>query len=375
MPPAQSQRRKRVRNYDAVSLGQGAILAPAITLLPFLNTGGQFTYFHLSSNLTAESFLTIVTPSPPGWANSQIHDRIKSNNGKVISKNYSVSNDIMLSTETKKVTKRTYDPQAMVPQSKRQKMPLKIDKNSILTAYGKSCRIKGFDNQETSTSVKGELQSTPNYPPYHHLVIDCKMKPSLDHQYEVSIVSLDNIIVFILKNYEKYFLEAEDLHNLSKVNRVYGNMVNDVLCLRSHDFSELKKPRFDYAAQLSISPMQVDLAMACFIHYGLHPGMLIHYLNGEYTGKSRDAEPILREVTPHISNKDAAHIKRILTQGCPSNLIFEETPENKLAVIQKGNQHTFLQHPEVMAKAMIKKEKNSHVLPLRYWMVYFSPWL
>jgi hypothetical protein len=75
-PLAQSQRRKRVRNYDAVSLGQGAILMPTITSLPFLNTGGQFTYFYLLSNLTAKSFSTIVTPLPPGWANSQIHDRI-----------------------------------------------------------------------------------------------------------------------------------------------------------------------------------------------------------------------------------------------------------------------------------------------------------
>jgi hypothetical protein len=70
-------------------------------------------------------------------------------------------------------------------------------------------------------------------------------------------------------------------------------MVNDILRLRSHDCLELKKPRLDYAAQLSISPMQVDLATACFIHYKLHPGMLIHYLNGKYTGKSRDPEPIL----------------------------------------------------------------------------------
>jgi hypothetical protein len=70
-------------------------------------------------------------------------------------------------------------------------------------------------------------------------------------------------------------------------------MVRDFLHLRSLDFSKLKKPRLDYAAQLSISPAQVDLATACFIHYGLHPGMLIRYLNGEYTGKSRDAEPIL----------------------------------------------------------------------------------
>jgi hypothetical protein len=103
-------------------------------------------------------------------------------NGKVISKKYPASNDFMLSAETKKVTKkRTYNPEAMVPQSKRQKMPSKTDKNSILTAYGESFHIKGFDSQETSTTVKGELQSTPKYPPHHCLVIDCKMKPSLDH--------------------------------------------------------------------------------------------------------------------------------------------------------------------------------------------------
>jgi hypothetical protein len=73
--------------------------------------------------------------------------------------------------------------------------------------------------------------------------------------------------------------------------------------------------------------------MACLIHYGLYPGMLICYLNGEYTGKSRDVEPIVREVSPHINNKDAAYIEWILMQGCPSHLIFKETPENKLAVI------------------------------------------
>ena len=91
--------------------------------------------------------------------------------------------------------------------------------------------------------------------------------------------------------------------------------------------------------------------------------MLIRYLNGEYTGESSDVEPILWEVSPHINNKDAAHIEWILTQGCPSHLVFKETTENKLAVIWKGNQHTFLQHPKVMAKAMNKEEKTATSYP------------
>jgi hypothetical protein len=73
------------------------------------------------------------------------------------------------------------------------------------------------------------------------------MKPSLDHQYQASIISLDNVIVFVVKNYKQYFLEVEDLYNLLKVNQLYGDMVNNVLRLRLLDFLEIKKPRFDYA--------------------------------------------------------------------------------------------------------------------------------
>ena len=43
-------------------------------------------------------------------------------------------------------------------------------------------------------------------------------------------------------------------------------------------------------------------------------------------------------------------------------------------VLQKGNQLTFLQFPEVTAKAMNKEEKNSHVLAFRDLLVHFSPY-
>ncbi len=170
-------------------------------------------------------------------------------------------------------------------------------------------------------------------------------------------------------------MDAQDLHNFSKVNQLYGDMINDVLHLRSLDFSELKKPKYDYAEQLDILPEQEDLISACCIHYRLHPGMLVRYLNGKYVGQSRDARRILREVSPYITSKDATHINRVITQGCPSYLNFEEEPRNKLAVIQKGNQHTFQEHPEIAQKAMNKEERNSHVVPLLPWIVLFSPWM
>ena len=43
-------------------------------------------------------------------------------------------------------------------------------------------------------------------------------------------------------------------------------------------------------------------------------------------------------------------------------------------VLRKGNQQTFLQFPEVTAKAVNKEEKNSHVLAFKQWLVHFSPY-
>jgi hypothetical protein len=103
--------------------------------------------------------------------------------------------------------------------------------------------------------------------------------------------------------------------------------------------------------------------------------MMIRYLKGEYVGKSRDVKKIINKVTPFICKTEIGHIRRVLTQGCPSCLVFDEARENKLYVIRKGNQHTFLQHPEVAKKAMIKIEKNSHVIALQSWTVLISPYL
>jgi hypothetical protein len=122
-----------------------------------------------------------------------------------------------------------------------------------------------------------------------------------------------------------------------------------------------------------ISLHRVDLATACAIYYGLNTGMVIRYLKGEYVGESRNANAILKKVVPYICDKDCQHIKRIINQGSPSYINFKEDYENKHMVLWEGNQQTFLQFPEVTAKAMNKEEKNSHILPFRQWLVHFLP--
>jgi hypothetical protein len=103
-------------------------------------------------------------------------------------------------------------------------------------------------------------------------------------------------------------------------------------------------------------------------------GIVIQYLKGEYVGKSRDAHTILSVVLSLISDEDCEHIKQIINQGCPSHLNFEEEYKHEHQVLWKWNQQTFLEHPEVTAKAMNKEEKNSHVLPFKPWTIHFSPY-
>ena len=256
-----------------------------------------------------------------------------------------------------------------VSTSQRQKVSEGIKKNSILSAYEQSCKANGIEDQ-VSTKNKGEH---PIYPSHYQLIANCKMKPSRDHYYRVKDLRLDNVLVFIVKSYELY-LSGADLINLKCINKSFRTMIDDVLRLRPLDFSSLKQPRLNYADQTTISNERVDMVTACAIHYGLHIGMVIRYIKGEYVGESRNADAILSSVSGLISNEDCSHIKRIINQGCPSHLDYEEDYDSKHFVLRKGNQQTFIQHPDVTAKAMNKEERFSHVLPFRHWMVHFSPY-
>jgi hypothetical protein len=111
------------------------------------------------------------------------------------------------------------------------------------------------------------------------------------------------------------------------------------------------------------------MAMATPIHYGLHPGMLIRYLKGEYVGENRDVAAILDAVWPHIGEDDTNHIRRILTQGCPLRLILSDPEEMKNKMIAQGNQQTFQLYPELVTKTMNKEEKNSHLIPVKLWVL------
>ncbi len=253
------------------------------------------------------------------------------------------------------------------------KLPHKIDKNAIIANYDKNCQKTGYSGQVTTTK-KGEPTELPTtYPSIYELVRDCSMKPSGKHQYRVIDPVLNNIVVCILSPQDMY-LSPDDVETLSSINSLYRKMVHDVMKLKGMDLSKLREPRIGYAMQQEIQQSRVDLATAAMIHYFLHPGMLIRYIKGKYVGENRDVFQVLNDVLPFIDEVDVNHIKQILMQGCPLQINFEETSDTKATIIEKGNQATFKTYPEIVTKTMNKEDRHSHVLPVKLWVLHFSPW-
>jgi hypothetical protein len=75
------------------------------------------------------------------------------------------------------------------------------------------------------------------------------------------------------------------------------------------------------------------MASAAMIHFGLDPGKLVRWLGGEYTGARRDVNRTLTAVKDHVSADDFSHMKRILLEGSPCELTFDEPLANKSLMI------------------------------------------
>ncbi len=83
---------------------------------------------------------------------------------------------------------------------------------------------------------------------------------------------------------------------------------------------------------------------------------------------------MLNDVSPFIDEVDVNHIKRILTQGCPLQINFEETSDMKATIIEKVNQATFKTYPEIVTKTMNKEDRHSRMLQVKLWVLHFSAW-
>ncbi len=66
--------------------------------------------------------------------------------------------------------------------------------------------------------------------------------------------------------------------------------------------------------------------------------------------------------------------KRILLDGCPAQLNFEEPLSNKIEKIERRNSKSFNNNTALVLKTMNKEDRYSHLIPLMRSFVVFSPY-
>jgi hypothetical protein len=92
------------------------------------------------------------------------------------------------------------------------------------------------------------------------------------------------------------------------------------------------------------------MAYAAMAHFGLDLGRFIQWKGGEYKGQHLDTHSTLAAGRGHVSADDYAHMKRILLDGCPAQLDFEEPLSNKIEMIKCGNSKKLQQQHRSGAK-------------------------
>ena len=115
------------------------------------------------------------------------------------------------------------------------------------------------------------------------------------------------------------------------------------------------------------------MANAAMVHFDLDPGKFVRWMGGEYTGKSCNVSRVLSSVKDHVLPDNLAHLKRILCEGCPSQVRLTKPLTNKLKMIERGNSALFNENFELANKAN-KEERNSHVIALNKDMCHLSPY-
>jgi hypothetical protein len=105
----------------------------------------------------------------------------------------------------------------------------------------------------------------------------------------------------------------------------------------------------------------------------LDPGKVVRFLLGEYTGQYHDVHRTLDAIQDHVSSDDYGHIKRILLDGCPAQLTFEEPLSNKFEFISCGNLKIFVENPRLVQKTMNKEDRYSHLVPMDPLLCKLSP--
>lgn len=256
-----------------------------------------------------------------------------------------------------------------VPSAPLSKPAKQVEKRKILDDYQTQFGIPGDDAIPIISCKKGKLDSFTS-----PKVLRPSMRPELSKGYRVHDLHIYHVIAIVFKAHCVSFTPA-DIVRLRMVDKTFFDVIPKFERWLSLDFSTLREPRLNYEDQTEVDPQRIEMASAAMFHFGLHPGKFVRWMGGEYTGASRNISKVIDAVKEHISEDDLFHVRRILLQGCPHKLQFEESFASKHAMMARGNQKNFVDHPDIVRKTLNKEDRYSHLIPVDRILCLLSPYL
>lgn len=256
---------------------------------------------------------------------------------------------------------------------RRTKVAENVKKELILREYQEFCKRRGY---EGSTVIQRAGKRTNAYanelPSVHRLVSDCVMKPAANKYYRVGDLQVCNVMIQVV---DGGYISPSDLVQVKKINVYYRDMVDDIMRLKDIDFTPLLYPRVGFRGIKEIEEGWVDMTTALLIHYGGHPGLATRFLGWEYTGETRDYEKVFKRCQGIVDQEDIKGMIRVLTEGCPASIDFEDVAEQKMRLLRRGNNLSWVRAEQKLKdKAMLKMHVNSFTIPVREWVCYMSPY-
>ena len=195
------------------------------------------------------------------------------------------------------------------------------------------------------------------------------MRPASNKYYNIIDLSFKHVVVLVLNDY----LNPKERSSLSMTSKAFNKVVVEFPRLMKVDWRPLLLPRLNYQSQSKIDINRVDMATALALRCGLDPGKNVRTLNGEFTAEHRDVKKVLSAVAPVVSIEDFNQIRRILCEGCPHSLKYQELNSSKSKIMARGNQKNFVANPDFVTKTINKEDKNSHLIPMHHWICDFGP--
>ena len=195
-------------------------------------------------------------------------------------------------------------------------------------------------------------------------------KPDSSHSFTQEACG-ETILHFVLKS---GYLTEEEKAIVHTCHPLVSHLDIMRAQLSNYDFTWIRSIDTSYATQKRISKEKSRAMMACLFYYNLDVSLVMRYLGNNYTASHRDVGKVVSILEKHgIDSVLIQHYVRVMTVGCPNEMVAESTRANAMKYFRGGNNPSVAKKLDQVMVTMNKEERNNFVIPLPMWLWRFLP--